>query len=133
VESLTAYSSVGFTSELDYKQGELIVRFAPRPDGKQRTIAERSAILDVIDGGTIKRSSKLVPGLTLVKLPANITVENSLAAFKNVNGILYAEPNYKVKAISTFPNDPSFTQLWGMHNIGQTGGTKDADIDAPEG
>ncbi len=30
------------------------------------------------------------------------------------------------------PNDTDFSQLWGMHNTSQTGGTTDADIDAPE-
>ncbi|MGL4400293.1 MAG: S8 family peptidase, partial [Luteolibacter sp.] len=30
------------------------------------------------------------------------------------------------------PNDPSYSQLWGLHNTGQTAGTPDADIDAPE-
>ena len=32
----------------------------------------------------------------------------------------------------TTPNDPSYPQLWGLNNTGQTGGTPDADIDAPE-
>jgi thermitase len=32
-----------------------------------------------------------------------------------------------------FPNDPRFGELYGLHNTGQTGGTADADIDAPEG
>lgn len=30
------------------------------------------------------------------------------------------------------PNDPTFPQLWPLHNTGQSGGTPDADIDAPE-
>ncbi|MBM3887636.1 MAG: peptidase S8, partial [Verrucomicrobia bacterium] len=30
------------------------------------------------------------------------------------------------------PNDTRFAQEWGLHNTGQTGGTADADIDAPE-
>ena len=30
------------------------------------------------------------------------------------------------------PNDPSFPRLYGLNNTGQTGGTADADIDAPE-
>ncbi len=30
------------------------------------------------------------------------------------------------------PNDPSFGMLWGLQNTGQSGGTADADIDAPE-
>jgi hypothetical protein len=33
---------------------------------------------------------------------------------------------------STFPDDPMFAQQWGLHNTGQSGGTVDADIDAPE-
>ncbi|HJR59053.1 MAG TPA: CARDB domain-containing protein [Vicinamibacterales bacterium] len=32
--------------------------------------------------------------------------------------VLYAEPNYIVRAFST-PNDASFPQLWGLENIGQ--------------
>jgi C1A family cysteine protease len=34
---------------------------------------------------------------------------------------------------SVIPNDPYFSYLYGLHNTGQTGGTADADIDAPEG
>lgn len=30
------------------------------------------------------------------------------------------------------PNDTSFTTQWGHHNTGQSGGTADADVDAPE-
>jgi len=43
----------------------------------------------------------------------------------------YAEFNY-ILTIATIPDDASFNSLWGMHNTGQTGGTLDADIDAPE-
>ncbi|MEQ1747815.1 MAG: choice-of-anchor D domain-containing protein [Prosthecobacter sp.] len=42
-----------------------------------------------------------------------------------------AERDYLVFP-TLFPDDTSFPQLWGMHNTGQTGGTADADIDAPE-
>jgi subtilisin family serine protease len=45
--------------------------------------------------------------------------------------VRYVEPNHVHHTLAT-PNDPSFTQLWGLHNTGQTGGTSDADIDAPE-
>jgi hypothetical protein len=34
--------------------------------------------------------------------------------------------------LATFPDDPMFNQQWGLHNTGQSGGTPDADIDAPE-
>lgn len=128
-------------SDLPYKPGELMVRFAPKADGKKRALAECNAVLAAIDGGAIKHSFKLVHGLTLVKLPENITVESAIAKFKKVNGILYAEPNYKIKLFSEFPNDTRFNELWGMHNGGQlyleesgfpSSGMLDADIDAPE-
>jgi len=53
------------------------------------------------------------------------------AAYRRFPEVAYVEPNYKVLAIG-MPNDPMFSQLWRMDNTGQTGGTPDADIDAPE-
>ncbi len=47
-------------------------------------------------------------------------------------GVSYAQPDFRGQILATFPNDPDFSNLWGMHNTGQTGGTVDADIDAPE-
>ena len=44
----------------------------------------------------------------------------------------YAEVN-KILRATAVPNDPRFGELYGLNNTGQTGGTADADIDAPEG
>ena len=117
--------------ERPYKPGELIVRFTKK-DGRLPNTTERIQLLNSVGGGMIKHDFKIVPGLSVVELPAWLTVEDALLAFNGADGILYAQPNYKVKALSTFPNDPRFDELWGMHNTGQTGGTFDADIDAPE-
>jgi thermitase len=46
--------------------------------------------------------------------------------------VQYAEPNYILRT-QAVPNDPRFGELYGLHNSGQTGGTSDADVDAPEG
>jgi thermitase len=46
--------------------------------------------------------------------------------------VAYAEPN-KILRTQAVPTDPLFGQLYGLNNTGQTGGTPDADIDAPEG
>ena len=47
--------------------------------------------------------------------------------------IEYVEPDYLVFPTATTPNDPKYAQdYWALHNTGQTGGTPDADIDAPE-
>jgi hypothetical protein len=46
-------------------------------------------------------------------------------------GITFVEPDFAINR-TLFPNDPSFSQLWGLHNTGQSSGLADADIDAPE-
>ncbi len=46
--------------------------------------------------------------------------------------VVYAEPNRTLRTAAV-PNDPLFGDLYGLNNTGQTGGTADADIDAPEG
>ena len=40
--------------------------------------------------------------------------------------------NHYIQLRQTFPNDTRFNEQWNMHNTGQSGGTPDADIDAPE-
>jgi subtilisin family serine protease len=46
-------------------------------------------------------------------------------------GVAYVEPNFVLQTAAV-PNDPSFNRLWGLNNTGQSGGLRDADIDAPE-
>ncbi|MCX8007308.1 MAG: S8 family serine peptidase [Coriobacteriia bacterium] len=43
-----------------------------------------------------------------------------------------SERVFAPSAILPLPNDPLFPQQWALDNLGQTGGTPDADIDAPE-
>ena len=119
-------------ADANYVRGELLVRFAPAPNGTQQSREEINEILTPLGGGTLERVFKTVPGAALVKLPGGLTVEQALKTFNKATGILYAEPNYELTAISMLPNDPNFPQLWAMHNTGQTGGTPDADIGAPE-
>jgi subtilisin family serine protease/Ca2+-binding RTX toxin-like protein len=61
-----------------------------------------------------------------------IGVEEAIARFGEDPRIEYIEPNYTLSIESTLPNEPNFTQLWGLNNTGQDGGKPDADIDAPE-
>jgi subtilisin family serine protease len=119
-------------SDTPYKPGELIVRFGAKANGQMRSMADKNQILSSVGGGNIKRNFNIVPGLSVVELPPGVTVEEALQTFNKANGILYAEPDYEVQICSTFPDDTRFDDLWGMHNTGQTGGTTDADIDAPE-
>ena len=115
-----------------YKAGELLVRFGNKRTHRRIGSLQKMQTLTALGGASIKRDFQLVPGLSVVKLPAGMTVESALIQFNQSEDILYAQPNYEVQALSTFPDDARFNELWGMHNTGQSGGTTDADIDAPE-
>lgn len=85
--------------------------------------------------GQIERRTAFSRGKEVlrVKLPSGKSVEAAIAENWGARDrrILAVEPNYRVRIART-PNDPLFAELWGMNNTGQTGGTEDADIDAPE-
>ncbi len=72
--------------------------------------------------------------LHVYQVPAGTDKANMADIIKELkqnDQIQYVEPDYIV-SVSTVPNDPSYSQLYGLHNSGQTGGTADADIDAQE-
>jgi len=47
--------------------------------------------------------------------------------------VRYAEPDWVFTGAGGYlPNDPSFMHLWGLYNVGQSGGISDVDINAPE-
>ena len=112
-------------SDATFAPGEILVRLkvAPSSRGARNLHARR--------GGTVVERFRTVPQLERVRVPSGTTVEAAVAAYADDPDVLYAEPNYRVRAFVT-PNDPSFGELWGLHNTGQSGGTADADIDAPE-
>ncbi|MFQ5499205.1 MAG: S8 family serine peptidase, partial [Candidatus Zixiibacteriota bacterium] len=58
--------------------------------------------------------------------------EQVLSAVRLHSDVEIAQFNHYVQERQTIPNDPSFTNQWALNNTGQTGGTPDADIDAPE-
>ena len=58
--------------------------------------------------------------------PADVAAWAASAA-----GVATIEPDSVITSAAV-PNDPSFGQLWGLSNTGQSGGLRDADIDAPE-
>jgi subtilisin family serine protease len=70
-------------------------------------------------------------GLILITSGTKAKFSNLLTSLKRLRGFKYLEPNFLVQA-TTFPNDPVFPSQDDLHNTGQSGGTPDADIDAPE-
>jgi len=67
-----------------------------------------------------------------LKLEQGTDIWQAIGIFKGDENIEYAEPNYIYFTDTTIPNDLDFNLQWGLHNTGQSGGTPDADIDAPE-
>jgi subtilisin family serine protease len=62
---------------------------------------------------------------------AGLTIDEAIARLQADPEIEYAEPNRYVYA-QAVPNDPSFSQLWGLQNTGQGGGYADDDIKATQ-
>jgi len=78
------------------------------------------------------RAQKVVGQIYRARLPVGTTTLQAAAALRGDSAIAWAEPIYLYYTDDILPNDPGFNQQWHLHNVGQTGGTIDADIDAPE-
>jgi thermitase len=105
----------------DYAQDQVIVK--PKAGTSLSKILALSGVgskLQTIDG----------VGASVVSVQGSPPVVAK--AIEATGLVAYAEPNYILKVTAT-PNDALFGQLYGLNNTGQTGGTADADIDAPEG
>ena len=107
-----------------YVPGELLVKYKP----SVRTVASEyyRSRWGVVTMRTFRRV-----GVQHLRLPKDMTVEEALELYQSDPDVEYAEPNYFRYKTAT-PDDTFFNNLWGLNNTGQTGGTPDADIDAPE-
>ena len=79
----------------------------------------------------VKKKFKMQPGLQVIEVGADKDFNKVLTAYQKDPNVLFAEPDFKIK-LRAVPNDTSFSQMWGLRNVGQTGGVNDADINAPE-
>jgi subtilisin family serine protease len=115
--------------------GRILAEVAPQADMKslamfQERVARRfknfpdCVVIESSDAGKLSTLSKVrraeLLALRIKKLKAS-------GLFTVV------EPDWVVQVQAT-PSDAAFTdgRLWGLHNVGQSGGVADADIDAPE-
>ncbi len=111
-----------------HKTGEFIIKFKADPNFNQERYLRANNLVLV---------SKFMSGALLVKQQNH--EQNSLS-FKQLltnlgsdEYIAYVETNTYVHSFEAVtPNDPQFSQTYGLHNGGQTGGKVGADIKAPE-
>ena len=143
-------TEVSKPSQPQFVSGELLVKFTSAVDtvrlNENGDIATGVTAIDTLFSNkkstissvepvfknTYDKSSSLSNVYKIVLPEANDEDLSALITeLKKNPDVVYAERNGIAQA-AEIPNDPSFNQLWGLQNTGQTGGTPDADIDATE-
>jgi len=118
--ALTAFAALTVAAPASAASGSVIVKFAPGASAAQRTTllgaAEQRGTINGLGARVVRTSD---PAALVARLNRSALVQ-------------YAEVD-KTMRITAVPNDPRFAERYGLNNTGQTGGTADADIDAPEG
>lgn len=106
-----------------FAEGELLVKFKGGINAfKKREVHQKH--------GASKIREFMKGRIHHVKLPPGINVKKAVEQYQAHPEIEYAEPDYLVE-IKRMPSEPSFSDLWGLHNTGQNGGVPGADVDAP--
>jgi thermitase len=114
-------------ADQDVNAGEILVKFLPGTPGQAVAEAHRQ------NGG---QPAGIIAGIDVhvVRVPAGSEQGRAAGYLRNPN-VLYAEANGVYSVVGTFippPNDSLYNTQWQYNNTGQSGGTLDADIDAPE-
>ncbi len=118
-----------FAGESLYVPGQVLVQLEENTNENVQLISESFSNLNL---KLVKQLSRRMH-IWLFEYDAGIQRDEAiLTAVKNHSKVKEAQFNHYVQERETYPDDPSFDLQWGLHNTGQTGGTFDADIDAPE-
>jgi subtilisin family serine protease len=127
ISTVTAQGPKDSTVQAPFVPGEILVRLKPG--------LGVAAAAQIVPGAKIEKEFELVPGLQLIRLPATVDVMEVVRLYSQHPSVLYAQPNFlhhTMQEAHLTPDDTSYNQMWALNNTGQTGGTPDADIDAPE-
>ncbi len=119
------------SEELNYVAGDLIIQLDP-----SKSAASLTGDFQSID----LKPKRLLSGRANIWLYEYVSTnmksadhQSVLQQVRNHRTVEIAQFNHTNLTLrTTFPDDPGFSNQWGLHNTGQTGGTFDADIDAPE-
>jgi subtilisin family serine protease len=112
-------------NERDFARGKIIVKL--EEDATQRGLRELNRENDARTEEDLPRSD-----LNVVDLPSDTTVQEGIEDYEDSTDVEYAEPDFIFEPTAT-PDDTFYEEyMYGLNNTGQTGGTPDADINAPE-
>jgi hypothetical protein len=116
-----------YTEDKDYIQGELIVMFKSNEEASSFTENYRSIGLEIKEVLVKEMNIYLFVYDTEKSAPVD-----ALLSVMRSDKVAIAQFNHTFKERAVTPNDTRFAEQWDKNNTGQTGGTPDADIDAPE-
>jgi len=116
-----------FYEDKNYVEGEIIVMF--------KTNVDADAFINNYESINLSVKEVLVADMNIYLFQYDITksqpVDALISVMRNSN-VAIAQFNHSFKERVINPNDTRFNEQWDKHNTGQSGGTPDADIDAPE-
>ncbi|MCH8486779.1 MAG: hypothetical protein LAT75_07930, partial [Candidatus Cyclonatronum sp.] len=125
------HEEIAGTGLVEFMDGQLVVEFAP-------------GLLSAEDYAMLQETLAVEAVTPLSFINAELwefrngTVQQALEMLNSRPDVIYAEPNFVYRipdvirdysfdeifeGLQTIPNDPSFGQLWGLNNTGQSGGT----------
>lgn len=109
-DSLTERSHIRpSTGKMKYRDGEIIVKFKSRVTEKRKnSFHSKNGMKKMKEFSSLRMQH--------LKLPEGLTVDTAVNLLRNDPDVEYAEPNYKYTP-QTIPNDPIYSQLWGMTKI----------------
>jgi hypothetical protein len=128
-------------SELSVKRmpGEILVKFHSEAVNRAGGPRRDPDVLAVLDAFPISDFRQVLPvprgrlkSLFRLRLENDEDTFGLLNTLRQSRRVRYAEPVWLYTTTQTFPNDPSLALQWYLHNLGQSGGQADADIDALE-
>ncbi len=123
----------GMAQESNYVNGELIIQL--KSDASLNKFKTSFQSIDMKDVRLLSRRMNI---WLFQYNPAKVSSEDVLFQIRQNKEVNIVQFNHFVQSrnnssvLSNFPDDPMFDQQWALNNTGQSGGTPDADIDAPE-
>lgn len=129
----TESSNSSIYEDNNYAPGEIIVSL----NGD----ADVNKLVNDFSNIGLRVKEKLIPDMNIYLMEYDQTKSSAvdaLISIKSKRDVSVAQFNHYIKERTvsstsvTTPNDTRFAEQWDMNNTGQSGGTPDADVDAPE-
>lgn len=98
----------------DYVPGEVLIKV-----DIATSLSELSAYLNAIDADIVSEITEF--GIIHIRA-FGLSVEELIVEIDSLPGVVYVEPNYRTRLLETIPNDPGWSNQYGMDNIRAPGG-----------